>query len=210
MVDRFPSRFAVSNLQLSLMALGHDPGAVDGKEGPKLAAALDAYRATLPGAPAKPEPDVPADPWPDADEASMNAFYGQRGSGENMTVMTLPVPLMLYSPEGPEVKSLYVNKKIAKPLYAALDEVSELPSHIIAKHEIDVTGGVYNNRKTTSGSTWSTHSWGAAIDLSPRQNGYGIEPTLPQEVVDIFAKHGAEWGGDWSTPDGMHFQWARS
>ena len=209
MADRFPSRFAVANLQLSLSALGHPCGRADGIVGAKLIAALDAYRATLGDAPA-PQPDPQPDPWPKDNEAALNAFYGTRGTGENMTVMQLPVPMRLYSATGPEITSLYVNRKIEKPLFGALKEVSELPSHIIAQHELDVCGGVYNNRKKTGGNGWSVHSWGAAIDLSPRLNGYDMEPDMPVEVVRIFERHGAEWGGDWNTKDGMHFQWARS
>jgi hypothetical protein len=26
-------------------------------------------------------------------------------------------------------------------------------------------------------------------------------------VVRIFRKHGFAWGGNWRTPDGMHFEW---
>jgi hypothetical protein len=212
MADRFPSRFAVSNLQLSLLALGYDCGSVDGVAGPKLAAALDVYRATIPGGKPAPKPEPKAEPWPADNEAALNAFYGTRGRGENMTVMKLPAPMRLYSHQGPEIVSLYVNKQIEKPLFAALKEVSELPAHVIAQHQLDVCGGVYNNRKKTGGNGWSVHAWGAAIDISPKLNGFGMEPDMPVEVVEIFKKHGAEWGGDWSDSnvDGMHFQWARS
>jgi hypothetical protein len=27
------------------------------------------------------------------------------------------------------------------------------------------------------------------------------------DVVRIFRKHGFAWGGNWRTPDGMHFEW---
>jgi hypothetical protein len=33
--------------------------------------------------------------------------------------------------------------------------------------------------------------------------------TYPQEIVDIFKVRGFSWGGDWETPDAMHFQAAK-
>ena len=89
---------------------------------------------------------------------------------------------------------------------AALAEIAELPDDLIRRHQLDVTGGCFNKRKRFGGSRLSVHSWGAAYDLAIGLNGYGEEPDLPGVVVDIFARHGAQWGGYWPTPDGMHFE----
>ena len=210
MADRFPSRFAVANLQLSLSALGYPCGRADGLVGPQLIAALDAYRATLPGAAPAPQPEPKPDPWPKDREADMVAFYGERGDPANMVSMTLPRPLRLYSVHGPEIGNLYVNRRIADPLYSALKEVAALPDEMRDEFELDVTGGVFNNRKKTGGNGWSTHAYGAAIDIAINKNPYGAKPVMPVEVIRIFERHGAEWGGDWKTPDGHHFQGARS
>lgn len=62
---------------------------------------------------------------------------------------------------------------------------------------------------------FSSHSWGVAIDLNVDWNGYGQRPALRgqigslREIVPIFAAHGFAWGGDFTTPDGMHFELAR-
>jgi len=37
-------------------------------------------------------------------------------------------------------------------------------------------------------------------------NRMGRTPTMPKSVVDCFKKAGFDWGGEWSTPDGMHMQ----
>lgn len=52
----------------------------------------------------------------------------------------------------------------------------------------------------------SRHAWGLAFDVNVGSNGYGETPTLDPRVVSVFKKWGFEWGGDWSTPDGMHFE----
>lgn len=52
----------------------------------------------------------------------------------------------------------------------------------------------------------SMHAWGLAIDFNVSTNGYGAQPQLDPRIVEIFQKWGFEWGGHWSTPDGMHFE----
>lgn len=65
----------------------------------------------------------------------------------------------------------------------------------------------------------SSHSWGIAIDINARWNGYGHEPAAPGEtgsvraLVDIFEAEGFAWGGRFkpmSISDGMHFELART
>jgi len=205
----FQTQVAIANLQTSLTTLGHACGAIDGIPGPKLAAALDRYRETLRTKPATAV--APQDQWPNDNEVELIAFFGPRGSSEHMTTLKLPEPMHLYTPDGPLIRELWVNKKIATPLYNALSEVAALPADMIHDYELDVTAGCYNNRKKTGSShSWSLHSYGAAFDISPRQNPYGKKGTLPREVVDIFKRQGAQWGGIWKTPDWHHFQWAKS
>ena len=54
----------------------------------------------------------------------------------------------------------------------------------------------------------SMHSWGIAIDINPATNAYGTQGDIPAEFVQAFKDVGFSWGGDWKTPDPMHFQYA--
>jgi hypothetical protein len=52
----------------------------------------------------------------------------------------------------------------------------------------------------------SMHAWGLAVDFNVSTNQYGARPTLHPGIVEIFERWGFDWGGYWSTPDGMHFE----
>jgi D-alanyl-D-alanine carboxypeptidase-like protein len=54
----------------------------------------------------------------------------------------------------------------------------------------------------------SLHAWGLAIDINVSSNPWGARPRQDPRIVAIFKKWGFRWGGDWSPPDGMHFELA--
>jgi len=80
-------------------------------------------------------------------------------------------------------------------------------------------GGSFLWRNIAGTSRLSPHSWGNALDLNPRYGSYwrdrktgGVEVEAmrnhyPQEIVDLFEKHGFIWGGKWSHYDLMHFEY---
>ena len=72
--------------------------------------------------------------------------------------------------------------------------------------ELKTFDGCVCVRPMTSGNGWSVHAWGLALDFNAGTNGYGRRPTLSAGFVKCFTDAGFEWGGKWSTPDGMHFQ----
>ena len=71
--------------------------------------------------------------------------------------------------------------------------------------------GSFNIRQSKGGGMMSMHSWGLAVDFNAGTNPFGQEGDMSPEMVKCFAESGMEWGGLWSTPDGMHFQivWVR-
>lgn len=65
------------------------------------------------------------------------------------------------------------------------------------------------NRLSTnpfSGSL-SRHSWAMALDTNTTTNAQGTVPRMDCRIVRIFRKWGFSWGGNYLTPDGMHFEW---
>lgn len=70
------------------------------------------------------------------------------------------------------------------------------------------------NRLTPNSSIGflSRHSWGMALDTNTIGSCQGCVPDFSKTadgctVVQIFRKHGFAWGGNFLTPDGMHFEW---
>lgn len=70
----------------------------------------------------------------------------------------------------------------------------------------------YNCRRTTSGRSWSAHSWPGAVDIDPDRNPFQTRWDGPhgitdlEELAQIAKRHGLGWGGDWrSVKDPMHF-----
>lgn len=72
--------------------------------------------------------------------------------------------------------------------------------------ELRTFDGCFNIRQSKGGGIMSMHSWGLAADFNAGTNAYGHTPTISHGIVKCFAECGFEWGGLWSTPDGMHFQ----
>ena len=78
-------------------------------------------------------------------------------------------------------------------------------------------GGSYAFRRRAGGSNLSVHSWGIAFDINPEGNpmqvsgskvkGVLAETARGQELVKLFEEWGFYWGGRWTRPDPMHFQW---
>lgn len=72
--------------------------------------------------------------------------------------------------------------------------------------------GTFFPRTVRGANNPSIHAFGTAIDLNCGANRFGKPPVPAGEagsvvdLVPIFKKHGFVWGGDWRTPDPMHFQ----
>lgn len=101
---------------------------------------------------------------------------------------------------------IYCNNAMHAPLTRAL---TMLVTRGFSRN-IHTYDGCFNIRQKRGGSSLSLHSWGLAIDINASSNHYGAHPTMPREVVEIFHAEGFDWGGEWSTPDGMHFQLSRA
>jgi len=111
------------------------------------------------------------------------------------------------------------HKVIVPALRAALAEVAaEGLGATIDVANANSFGGCHLarfNRLTPDSSLGflSRHSWGMAFDTNTVGSCQGCAPpdfaTRPGgcRTVQIFRKHGFSWGGNYLTPDGMHFEW---
>jgi len=99
-------------------------------------------------------------------------------------------------------KRLYCNRLMIKPLEKAFSALIKSG----AVKELKTWDGCFNIRLKRNGVSPSLHSWGLAIDINASWNRMGHEPTMAASIVKCFKDAGFDWGGDWRTPDGMHFQ----
>lgn len=105
------------------------------------------------------------------------------------------------------------NKVIKADLYAALQEVvdSGLAGGIDVSNSNSYGGCSVGQarlaRITQSLGSVSRHSWGQPIDINTVTNCQGCVPQMDCRIVRIFRKHNFAWGGNFLTPDGMHFEW---
>lgn len=77
--------------------------------------------------------------------------------------------------------------------------------------------GVLSCRPVADSGKMSMHGYAAAIDLNLRYSDYWLwagrrksipyKNRIPQEIVDIFERHGFIWGGKWYHYDTMHFEY---
>ncbi|MHB1314329.1 MAG: M15 family metallopeptidase [Christensenellales bacterium] len=115
--------------------------------------------------------------------------------------------------------AMTVHRKLAKDVEKIFSEIYALPG----KFPIDTLTSFKYTKVTgpmlDDVTLLSHHSLGAAIDINYRQNDYYLgkgndlrdtkDPYyIPEEVINIFAKHGWYWGGDFEIcSDTMHFQY---
>jgi hypothetical protein len=104
---------------------------------------------------------------------------------------------------------------IANRLKAVSDEIEGLdPSIRAAAFPI---AGVLSCRSVADTGKMSMHGYAAAIDLNLKYSDYWLwagkaksipyKNRMPQEIVDIFERHGFIWGGKWYHYDTMHFEY---
>lgn len=105
---------------------------------------------------------------------------------------------------------IYMNKAMHKPFTQAVKNLIKSDN----LHRIKTWDGcflirkmkVVKNGKLGYSTKWSLHSWGIAFDIDASWNGLGKEPQIDLSIVKDIKDAGFDWGGDWKTKDGMHFQ----
>lgn len=154
--------------------------------------------------------------WPKQDTASMIRFYGP--VGQNQTSITLPFgyPMRLAFKPFTPIRKITCHEKVAESLLRIFSKTYEAYGPGLAEIGLDLFGGCLNVRKKRGGSTYSIHSWGAAVDLDPDHNGLHTpwkQARFSQKVYEPFwaivedegwVSLGRRWG-----KDAMHWQAAK-
>lgn len=165
---------------------------------------------------------IPATHWPlQSDLKGMRAMFGNpdaNGDGAPdpswvaKYLTTIKPPYQVFYGTQP-IKAITVNRGCSDALLAALGAILD---HYKTENAIRDVGlhyfsGCFNFRgKRGNPSSLSMHAYACAVDLDAAHNPFkSRKGKMPAAAVAIFADQGATWGGPWSTPDPMHFQFAR-
>ena len=174
----------------------------DGVWGPKSKAACIAHLRSL-----MPFPH----PWPLADQKSLRAFYGEPGDESNLVTIEFPYR-MIY--DGKVVARTRCHRKVAASLLRVLKAIqwrfADAPDIV---DEASDYSGCFNFRTKRGGTSWSLHSFGAAIDLDADdntfRNSWPMKADMPLEIMEEFAREGWKSGGAFWGYDAMHFEATR-
>ena len=150
--------------------------------------------------------------WPRQDYASMVRFYGP--VGERQTRLVLPYTMRLAWERGVTVSRITCHELVAPSLGRVLRAILAAYGEAkIRELGLDLFGGCLNVRRMRGGTSWSIHSWGAAIDLDPDRNMLRetsrtarfarpeYEPMLKAFADEGWLSLGVSRNYDW-----MHFQ----
>lgn len=130
-------------------------------------------------------------------------------------IVVVPLPHLMHSNGGIPVKAR-VHRLVAPRLLALFDawRRAKLTLHIRTWNGSQVAR--YKRGKVGGGPRdLSNHAWGSAFDINAQWNRLGQTPAaegMPGSViplVEIANALGWAWGGDFTNPDGMHFECVR-
>lgn len=105
----------------------------------------------------------------------------------------------------PLLGSFTCHERLFPALIAAMKELRRMGRSDVIRN----FAGCYNARMVmrSPSNAISHHAWGAAVDINSLTNPYGQPPSQPTVLVRIMTRHGFTWGGRWTVPDGMHFEY---
>lgn len=150
-----------------------------------------------------------ANTWPKQNFSSMVSYYGN--VGENQVSLILPYPMRIAWDMSKTVNKITCHAKVRDSLERVLKGILQHYGSLekVQAERMDLFGGCLNVRRVRGGSSWSIHSWGAAIDLDPAHNTLAMHrdrASMPKEVIDIFESENWVSMGNARDFDYMHFQ----
>src|SRR5882757_4464269 len=175
------------------------------------ASLLDQMRLPYPAGAAA-QPTLNVDPGRFRNEPFFRKMYGDCNAGEVrrnlVTIIWLPRSW------GKPVQVTRVNG-VAERLKQVSAEIDALDPALRAA--ASPIAGVLSCRPVADTGRMSMHGYAAAIDLNLTYSDYWLwagkaktipyRNRMPQQIVDIFERHGFIWGGKWYHYDTMHFEY---
>lgn len=205
-------RLKVAAVQCYCREKGHDPGKIDGYNGPQTHYAI---RELLKLNTYFKDWDIESKPiWPF--ERDVEAFYGEKG--KNQVKVQVPYPLLIAWNNNQDIDSITLHQKVADSALRALHKIYDhYGIEKIKLFGLNQFGGSLNVRlKRGSQTQWSMHSWGIAIDWYPQQNqlkwGMNRASLARTEIIpfwEIWEEEGWVSLGRKRNYDWMHVQAAR-
>ncbi len=153
--------------------------------------------------------------WPTQAEVRRgSSCFGAPGREDSLVSVIPPYPLLF---EGKAVRTIRVHNAVARHVQQALREVLEYYGQDkIHELGLDLYGGSYNYRATSTGKALSMHAWGIALDFDPERNAYrtkapraALSSSACEPWWRIWESHGAVSLGRECDYDWMHLQFAR-
>jgi hypothetical protein len=173
----------------------------------------DMSRITYPARAPITAPTENFDPGRFRNKAFFDAMYGDCRKGE--VARNLVSVVWLPKHWGHRIEVTRVNG-VADRLREISDAIDALPEAI--SRAAWPTAGTYACRGVADANQPSMHAYGAAIDLNLAFSNYWLWDSgkagkivwrnrMPEQIVNIFERHGFIWGGRWYHYDTMHFEY---
>ncbi len=175
---------------------------------------LDQFRIPYPTGRLTQAPARDVDPGRFRNERFFSKMYGDCRAGEvspNLVSIT-----WLPRSWGHTIAVTRINE-VSERLKIVSSEIEGLPPEI--RKAAYPIAGVLSCRPVRDTGRLSMHAYAAAIDLNLSFSDYWLwqrgapaatltyRNRMPQEIVDVFERHGFIWGGKWYHYDTMHFEY---
>lgn len=140
-------------------------------------------------------------------KATFGEFPAQTGRGTNIVIPQEWIDSRTAVESVPLLGEFRCNKDLFPQLRGAIADIErEKLSYLINSSDF---GGCFSARFTRSGDNLSRHAWGIGVDFNVQDNLMGQTPRMDPQIVKIMEDWGFSWGGDWTIPDGMHFEYVK-
>lgn len=140
-------------------------------------------------------------------KAIFGEFSAIAGSGSNITIDQAWIDANTVEEHVPYLGTFRCHKRMFPQMRAAFEEIEQAGlGGLIRPGDF---GGCFSPRFIRAGNDagLSKHAWAIAFDFNVMGNLYGQVPTMDMRIVEIMERRGFSWGGHWSYPDGMHFEY---